>query len=516
MTTESLDVQPVADRALGRQLVHNSIATGIYYGLSLVVGLWFTRYTVHTLGIALLAVVSLASGFIAYLQFVTTGIGASVGRYVLADYAVGDTDAANRTFNSYLVAAERVSLILLAVIAGIVWFLVPHLDYPQGQLGATRFVFAAILGSTVIQVWSLCFDSAIWVSGRIDIRNGIYALELLVRTGTVVALFTVSQPQIWHIGLANLIASLLSLSLYFTAWKKLTPELTIDRSLFDPKRYRKLSGMGGWLAVMQGGGMMQFNSDMLLLNVMLGREIQGSYGLLLSWVNILRGLFASMGQLVSPSLAALQASEDSVKLSELSSKAVRMQGLLISIPVGVLCGLAGPALNWWLGPNFVFLAPLAWLVLVPLVMEGSFYPAFILIQTHEAIAFTAIATAIVGVTNILLGIALVKFTSFGMYGIAIAVAATSLIRHAIVLPAYAARVLGQPWYLFIQQQSQVAIQLGVTGVIAFFVAQQMTSNRSFIQLLTAAIVAGGISAGLALVQLSQDERGRLLAIVRRR
>ena len=157
----------------------------------------------------------------------------------------------------------------------------------------------------------------------------------------MVALFTVSQPQIWHIGLANLIASLLSLSLYFTAWKKLTPELTIDRSLFDPKRFRKLSGMGGWLMVMQGGGMMQFNSDMLLLNVLLGREIQGSYGLLLSWVNILRGLFASMGQLVSPSLAALQASEDSVKLSELSSKAVRMQGLLISIPVGVLCGLAG-------------------------------------------------------------------------------------------------------------------------------------------------------------------------------
>ena len=79
-------------------------------------------------------------------------------------------------------AAERITLILLAAIAGIVWFLVPHLDYPQGQLGATRFVFAAILGSTVIQVWSLCFDSAIWVSGRIDIRNSIYAIELLVRT----------------------------------------------------------------------------------------------------------------------------------------------------------------------------------------------------------------------------------------------------------------------------------------------------------------------------------------------
>jgi membrane protein EpsK len=220
--------------------------------------------------------------------------------------------------------------------------------------------------------------------------------------------------------------------------------------------------------------------------------------------------------LVSPSLAALQASDDSAKLSLLSSKAVRMQGLLIAIPVGVLCGLAGPALNWWLGPNFTFLAPLAWFVLVPLVIEGAFYPAFILIQTHEAISFTAIATAVIGLTNVLLGIALVKFTRLGMYGIAVSVAITSIIRHAIVLPAYAARVLRQPWYLYIQQQSQVVIQLGVTGVIAFLVSQYLTASRSFLQLVLAALFAGGIATILALLQLSADERARLLGIIRRR
>ena len=155
-------------------------------------------------------------------------------------------------------------------------------------------------------------------------------------------------------------------------------------------------------------------------------------------------------------------------------------------------------------------------LLVPLVVEGSFNPAVIVVQTHEAIPFTAIATAVIGIANIVLGIVLVKFTNFGMYGVALAVAITSLIRHAVVLPIYAARVVHQPWYLLVQQQAQVVIQLGVTGVIAFVVAHYMTTSRSFIQLVLGAAFAGSIATGLALLQLSQDERARLLGIIRRR
>lgn len=515
--SESIDIHPVANRSLGRQFIFNSVATGGFYALSLVIGLWYTRFTVHKLGVANLAVVSLAAGFINYLAFVAISVSASVGRFVLADFARGDIAAANCTFNSFLVAAERVTLILVAAIAGIVWFVVPLLDYPAGQLNTTRFVFAAILGSCILQIWSMCFDSAIWISGRIDIRYAILTTELLIRSGTVFILFTMTQPQLWHIALACAVAPLSALVLYYIAWKKLTPELSISRAQFDQGRFREIRGMGGWLLVMQVGTALQFNTDLLLLNLLLGREIQGSYGLLLTWVNILRGLFGSMGQLLSPSLAALQANEDSEKITDLSSKAVRMQGLLISIPVGVLCGLSSPALNWWLGPNFTFLAPLTWLILVPLVLEGSFYPAFILIQSPATIPFAAKASVAMGLLNVVLGVTLVKFTSLGMYGIALSTAATSLIRHGLVLPAYAASVLHKPWYTYIQQQSQGLIQLGLTGVIAFYTSQYLASgSRSFGSLVTAALLSGSVATCFVLLQLSHAERARLTGLIRRR
>ena len=516
-TTSSgvVEVKSVADRALGRQFFLNSVFTALFYGFSLVIGLWYTRFTIHSLGIAMQAIIPVASSFIAYMMFVTNGISGSVGRFVVADVARGDMAAANRTFNTFLVATERVSLILLAAIAGIVWFVVPHLDYPPGQLNVTRFVFTAILGSGIIQVWSMCFDSAIWVSGRIDIRNMILIVETGLRVATVYVLFTVSQPNLLFIGVACLVAPVGSFLLYFLAWKKLTPEFTINRKLFDIKRFGEIRNMGGWLLVLQIGGALQLNADMILLNVMLGREIQGSYGVMLAWVNILRGLFMSMGALISPSLAAFQASEETDKAADLSIRSVRMQGLLIAVPVGVLCGLAGPALNWWLGPAFTFLSPLAWLILVPLAIEGSFYPVGVLIQLPKTIPFSAMITVALGVINVVLGIVLVKFTDLGMYGIAYAVAITSFIRHGVVLPMYVARLLKRPWYTLLQQQSQTVIQLGLTGAISLYAAHFLT-GRSLPQLVLVALLAGGVASIFALLQLNQSERMYLLKLVRRR
>ena len=269
------------------------------------------------------------------------------------------------------------------------------------------------------------------------------------------------------------------------------------------------------MLVYQLGTALQFNADMFILNKTLGREIQGSYGLLLTWCGILRGMLGSLGQLLAGSLAAFQAGDEHERVAELAMKGVRILGMMIAIVVGVLCGLAGPALNWWLGADFVYLAPLAWLILAPLVLEGSFNPAMVVIYAPETIALPAKAAVVLGVINVVLGLCLVKFTGMGMYGVGLALATTSVIRHGVVFPIYAARVMRKPWYFLIQQQSQIIVQLGITGVLALY-ASQFLHTRSLLQLALAALAAGGVATLIALVQLNQDERARLVSLVRRR
>ena len=163
----------------------------------------------------------------------------------------------------------------------------------------------------------------------------------------------------------------------------------------------------------------------------------------------------------------------------------------------------------------MFLAPLSWLILVPLAIEGSFNPALILLLAPKAIPFPSKAAVALGVLNVALGILLVKYTSMGMYGVGLALAITSALRHGVVFPMYAARIMGRPWYFLIQQQAQVMIQLGVTGALALY-ASTFIHTKSLLDLALAAAAVGSVSALLALAQLQPDERARLFAVIRRR
>lgn len=510
--SESEKPKLVADRGLGRQLIWNTVATTCYYGINLVLGLWYARFVLGKLGVSMYSVVPLAGAFTNYLQFATTGIAGSVGRFVVMDVAAGDQKKANRTFNTYIVATQYATLFLSACIALIAWLVVPTLQYPEGQLLSTRLVFIAVLGSAITGVWSMCFDSAIWVSGRLDLRYWIFTIDLVTRLGLVFLMFTTFQPQLWHIGVATIASSLVGCSLFVLAWRYLTPEFYIRRREFDPERLKEITRLGGWLLVTTLGSALMFNTDLVVINKTLGNVAQGYYGIILSWLNILRGLFVSLGMLLSPSVVALQASGELDRLYELGSKAMRLQGMLISLPVGILCGLSAPVLNWWLGPDFVHLAPLTWLILVPLALEGAYYPIWQATQTQESVRYPAILTLGLGAANVLISVCVAKFTPLGVYGVALCSAVISVLRHGVFLPIYTARILARPWHAFLTPLAQTVIQVALTGVIGFLAAPYV-KDRSLLSLALVASVCGCIAAGPALAQLSSQERARLLKLV---
>ena len=139
-----------------------------------------------------------------------------------------------------------------------------------------------------------------------------------------------------------------------------------------------------------------------------------------------------------------------------------------------------------------------------------------LVSMPDTVEFYAKSAVVIGAANVILGVTLVKYTGLGMYGMALAVAITSIVRHGIVMPIYASHLMKQPWYLLIQQQAQTVIQLGLTGAIALYVSQYVGTARSLPNLVTAAVAAGSVATILALLQLSRDERTRLIAVIRRR
>jgi len=155
----------------------------------------------------------------------------------------GDIAAANTTFNSYLVAAERITLVLLAAIGAMSgsWF---RSSIIPGQLSTIVSSSPPSSEVSVFQLWSVCFDSAIWVSGRLDSQrhhdDGTRSADR-----HVVVLFTLSHPQLWHIALATIIAPMTSLILYFSPGEAHTGALHQPRPFDAPASTRSAEWEAG-------------------------------------------------------------------------------------------------------------------------------------------------------------------------------------------------------------------------------------------------------------------------------
>ena len=61
-------------------------------------------------------------------------------------------------------------------------------------------------------------------------------------------------------------------------WRTLTPQLHIDRANVDRHRFHDLVGLSGWSTINQIGFLLLMQTDLLIVNKMLGPEMTGLYG----------------------------------------------------------------------------------------------------------------------------------------------------------------------------------------------------------------------------------------------
>lgn len=453
----------MSELAVGR-FSRNLIANLAYFTLSLVIGVLYTPFVITRMGVEVYGLIPLANSVTNYLSVLTTGISSAVGRYVTMDYARGDRAAANTTFNTFFFAGATLTALL--ALAGV--FLVPlaprWFQVPAGKEAAFVRLLTAILAALLIGMMATCFDAAIWVKQRLDLRSVIDTISLAIRTGLVVLLFLLIGPQLDWVTAGIATAALTLLAGNWLVWRRLTPELFLSPRLFDWNKLPAIAGTSRWLLLNQAGVLLAMHVDLVLVNLFVGAEAGGLYAAIQQWSNLLRTVCLQVAIALAPSFAAQHATEDRASMVSLSRRAVRLLGLVIALPVGLLAGLGQPLLVTWLGAKFASLALLAVVVLLPLAMEGAHLPLSPVLLAVDKIRWPAIVTVGIGVANLGLGTYLARHLEWGMYGVAAASATATLLRYGLFYPIYAARVMGQRWTIYIVEILRALVAaLGVTA-----------------------------------------------------
>ena len=474
--------------------------------ITVFVGLWYTPFMIRNLGVAVYGLVPLASSITNYLTVVTGAVCTMVARYITTDLARNDVVNANKHFNTFLIVGTFIAAVLFVLAAIFSFFLPVFLNIPSGQEHAAKGVFLGVAGAFLISTIANTFQSSIWVSNRFEVRAIIEGGSTLIRAGLVLLSFRLWAPALWQVSIIIPTVAALVLVADFVACRKLAPSLRVRASDFDRGKLPELLSTSQWLFWGQLGNLLFLNIDLVLVNVLLGPLDSGRYAPLLQWVMLLRVVMSLVAGTLSPEIVVRYARHDTLGLLQLSRQAAKFLGLVVALPCGLLCGLARPMLGTWLGPSFMDLAGLSWLVLVPLAVEASQYHLSAIMIAGNKLRVPALAMLAFGVGNAALAIVLARYFHWGLYGVATAGAVTSILKNGLFSPLYTAAIIDQPWSTFVTRMGNALIACLLLAGVAALVAGHVTPG-SWIRLGVAAAPLALVYTGLMyVVGLDADER----------
>jgi membrane protein EpsK len=248
-------------------------------------------------------------------------------------------------------------------------------------------------------------------------------------------------------------------------WRYLIPTMHISFHDFKVSTFRSLTCIGGWFFVTQLGSLLFLSIDLIVVNRMLGADASGRYGAILQWSALLRSLAGVMAGVFGPTIFMLYARQDIPGLVRYAQQAVRFLGIIMALPIGLICGFSNALLSVWLGPDYSSLSPLMTLLTIHLSVNLGVLPLFNIRVATKKVRVPGIVLCIMGIMNLSLAILFAGPFGWGLYGVAGASAIILTLGNLVFGPWYAAYILAVPRSTFFRGTlPNILLTLGFTTV----------------------------------------------------
>lgn len=443
-------MQAETDQRFAAQFPRNLAANIVYFLANIAIGVLLVPYFIGTLGVAAYGLIPLATSITGYVAIVVQSLNTAVSRFLTVDLQQGNYTAANKTFNTSLFTFSVVILLMAPVVIAVAWLIPSIFNVPAGQETGAVLLFLGVSVALLTRFWSGNFTVQLFAYNRLDLQNLVNLTNLLVQVGLIVLLFTLLGPDLSLIGGAYLAGAVVASVVSIVLARRICPHLRPSFGAFDRTRLKEISGMGGWVIVDQTGYLLLSQVDLIIVNLLFGAVMAGEYAIALQWVILLQAIVGVLAVVLTPTILAYYALKRTEALITLTRSAVKLMGLALALPAGLICGFAPQLLTIWVGAEHANLAPLMVLLTAHLAVNMSVQPLFAVNVAHNRVKIPGIMTILLGVMNLILAIAIPLATGWGYYGVAVAWVLILTFRHLLFVPWYAARILNVPTTTYIK------------------------------------------------------------------
>lgn len=469
---ETLEQGPRPDSRLGtekarKRFIINVCSNLAYIGAQTAATLWLTPFLIGHLGIAAFGVIALANSIVSYLSILTTALYSAVSRFLAIELERGDAYAANKTFNTALFAMVGVFAALSPLILFVAIRFPSLFGLPSSLAADAGWLFATLVVAFFVTIITSIFAVSAFAYSQFVLSNAAYFCGLLARISLIIALFSVLPPRLWYIGVSMLIASLFTLLGQALLWRKLTPGLNVDIAAFDRSRMQPLLGMGGWLVINMIGAMLLSRVDLIVVNAYFGAAVMGGYAAVIQLSPLIEYMVNAAATVIRPFILVKYALGDFTGLRNLALTSIKMLGLGLALPVGLLCGFSYPLLTIWLGQSYGHLSALLIVAIFHLSLNLSVRPLLDVQNAFNRVRWPGIATLLSGIATLGLAIALAMWGQWGPIGVAAACAVAWTAKNAIYMPLYTAHIMKLSWWTFMPSLSSSVLGTLFVAIAAY-------------------------------------------------
>jgi len=515
------------NKKIADQLSRNLILNAIFFVLNMLIGMALVPYFIGNLGADAYSCIGLAISYTGWSAIVIISLNSVISRYLTVDLQKNDYESANKTFNTSIIGLSALIVLMIPILVIIAFNITHIITIRPGVSGEdVSWLFLGVFVSTLISTWSGNFTVQLFALNRIDLQVIINGILFLTQNGLIVLFFQLYHPSLVYIGIAYPIGAAIASIMSISFARRVCPHLKVSISSFDISKLKTLFNMSSWSIVNQLGTLLFVQIDLIVINK-LCNSVGGPYTVVVNLAAIMRSIAIMISGALAPVVYMFYAKKQTDMLVKMVVSAVKVMGIFMALPIGLLCGFSTQVLTIWLNSsgkpidfNPADFALLLVLMAFHLTINMSVLPLFAINMAYNRIRVPGIATLIMGIGNVSLAVALPLLMMYvlnrpdiAFYGVAIAGATVLTLKNAIFTPWYTSKIIGVKPTIFVKSMIMGVVCTVLVAVVSYVVGYYIPIT-SFATLIP---VGGAIGLLYALIvwkfALSPFERGQFKAVM---
>lgn len=415
----------------------NIIASICSYSVSILISFILTPYIINSLGKELYSYFSIANNFVSYMSIISIALNSMVSRFIMVEEAKGNHNEANHYFSSMFWG----NILLIAFLSIICFLLIFKLEWilniSKKNIKTVKLLFGLVFTTMFVKLISSVFSVCTFIKDKLFFNSIENVISTFIRAISLLFLYTLYQPSILYLGIVNLGLSIIALCYFIFINKKIYPESSIKIYDANISYIKILIGSGVWRAIDSLGGLLLFNTDLIIANIFVGESAGGTLSIVHTFPTMLQGILSAITSVFLPQQTWSYGKNDVDGLLKKIKMSQKVCGAIVSIPLCGLIIMGRPFFELWVpgnDSNLLQILSILCIGYMPLFIVS--WPVANLNVIMNRNKIPALINVAGGLLNLSSMIILIKVLDMGIYIIPLTSLIIQVIYNLLFIPIY--------------------------------------------------------------------------------